>query len=175
MHVDDLLTPWLETLRHELPSLRIRDVHTHVGRNDPDGFRSEPDDLVAALGRAGARAVVFPMHEPDGYRAANDRVLEVAAESDGRLDAFCRVDPHERPAEEAERALDAGARGIKLHPRAEGFALSHPAVAGLCALASERRVPILTHAGRGIPALGSDALALTEGFPDLALILAQAG
>ncbi len=175
MHVDDLLAPWFDALAEGLPSPRIRDVHTHVGRDDPDGFRSEPGDLIARLRRAGARGAVFPMHEPSGYRAANDRVLEIAAGSDGRLDAFCRVDPHDRPVEEAERALDSGARGIKLHPRAERFALSHPAVADVCALASERRVPVLTHAGRGIPALGSDALALTERFPDLALILAHAG
>ncbi len=175
MHVDDLLAPWQAALTAGLPGLRIRDVHTHIGSNDPDGFRSEPAELVAALGRADARGVVFPMHEPSGYPAANDRVLAVAAESDGRLAAFCRVSPHERPAAEAERALDAGARGIKLHPRAEGFALSHPGVAEVCTVAAERRVPVLTHAGRGIPALGRDALALSERHPGLSIVLAHAG
>ena len=175
MHADALLSPWFDVLTEGLPSLLIRDVHTHIGRNDPDGFTSEPAELLAALERAGARGVVFPMHEPGGYASANDRVVEVAAKSDGRLAAFCRVSPLDRPLEEARRALDAGARGIKLHPRAEDFALSHPAVVEVCALAAERRVPILTHAGRGIPALGRDALALTERFPDLPIVLAHAG
>lgn len=175
MHADDLLAPWFDVLMEGLPALLIRDVHTHIGHNDPDGFSSEPAALLAALGRAGACGVVFPMHEPGGYAAANDRVIEIAAKSEGRLAAFCRVNPLERPLEEARRALDSGARGIKLHPRAEDFALSHPAVIEVCALAAERRVPVLTHAGRGIPALGRDALRLAERFPDLPVVLAHAG
>ena len=67
---------------------------------------------------------------------------------------FCRLDPHDDPLAEAERCLDAGARGIKLHPRAEGFGLDHPALQDVFALADERRLPVLCHAGRGIPALG---------------------
>ena len=100
------------------------------------------------------------MAEPDGYRAANDFVLAAAAESDGVLTPFCRVNPHDGAVAEATRALDAGARGIKLHPRAEGFTLAEPAVAELFALANERRLPILIHAGRGIPALGRDSVEL---------------
>ena len=75
------------------------------------------------------------MHEPAGYPPANDRVLEAAAASDGRLVAFCRVDPHATRCAEARRCLDAGARGIKLHPRAEQFTLSEPA----CASSSRSR------------------------------------
>jgi hypothetical protein len=115
------------------------------------------------------------MHEPDGYRHANGVVLEVARDSDGALVPFCRVDPHEHPVAEAERCLGAGARGIKLHPRAEQFALDHPAVRDLMALAHERRVPVLVHAGRGIPALGAHAVELAGAFPDARLILAHAG
>jgi len=175
MHVDDMLGPWLEALVDELPSLDAFDFHTHIGERDPDGFSSAQEDLLAGLERADARAAVFPMHEPGGYRGANDGVLLAARVSDGRLVPFCRVDPHDEPLAEAERSLDAGARGIKLHPRAEGFALSLPAVADLCALAAERRVPVLVHAGRGIPALGRDALVLCERVPGLSLVLAHAG
>jgi hypothetical protein len=118
--------------------------------------------------------VVFPMHEPDGYREANDEVIELAAGSDGRVVALCRVDPGDGALEEATRALDAGARGIKLHPRAEGFTMSHPVVPDLVALAHDRRAPVLIHAGRGIPALGRDTVHLSAGFPDARLILAHA-
>jgi hypothetical protein len=114
------------------------------------------------------------MHEPDGYPAANDRVLAAAAESGGRLVAFCRVDPRADPVAEARRCLDAGAKGIKLHPRAERFTLSEPAVRDIVALAHERRVPVLIHAGRGIPALGQDTVRLSGEFPDARLILAHA-
>ncbi|MGE5636215.1 MAG: amidohydrolase family protein [Nocardioidaceae bacterium] len=175
MLVDELLLPWLERIRAELPGLSLFDAHTHIGEDDPDGFRCSPGELKEALELAGARALVFPLHEPAGYPAANDRVIAAAAASDGRLVPFCRVDPHADPLAEAERALGAGARGIKLHPRAERFTLEHPALPGLFALAHERRLPILCHAGRGIPALGRDALELCARFPDARLILAHAG
>jgi hypothetical protein len=114
------------------------------------------------------------MHEPAGYPAANDRVIAAAVDSGGRLEAFCRVDPRAGALAEAERCLDAGARGIKLHPRAERFTLSEPAVHDLVALAHERRAPVLIHAGRGIPALGQDTVRLSGEFPDARLILAHA-
>ena len=43
----------------------------------------------------------------------------------------------------------------------------------LVALAHERRVPVLIHAGRGIPALGEHTVALSGEFPDAKLILAH--
>ena len=79
------------------------------------------------------------MHEPDGYREPNDMVIREAEASGGKLFPFCRLDPHSAPLAEAERALAAGARGIKLHPRAEGFALDHPDLQPVFALADERR------------------------------------
>lgn len=177
---DRMLAPYFEALRRrfggELPP--IIDVHTHIGRNDPDGFKQEPEELLAREAAIGARAVTFPMHEPEGYRDANDEVLRVVAESEGRLWALCRVDPRSEstdPVAEAERCLDAGAAGIKLHPRAEGFRLAEPAVERLFGLASERSVPILVHAGRGIPALGRDSIRLSEAYPGARVILAHGG
>lgn len=164
---------WLDAVERETGPLSLYDAHTHFGRNDPDGYRQEPSQLLAALEVAGARAVTFPMHEPDGYPAANDEALAAAAASDGRLVAFCRVNPHEGALAEARRCLDAGARGIKLHPRAERFALHEGEVEALVALAGERRVPVLIHAGRGIPALGADTLELAERHPGAHLILAH--
>jgi len=175
MRLGELLRPWTEVVRDQVEGLELFDAHTHLGRNDPDGMRQSPEELVALLELAGARgAFVFPMHEPGGYSAANDAVLEAARASDGLLVAFCRVDPHADPVPEAERCLDAGARGIKLHPRAERFTLDHPGVRSLVALAHERRLPVLIHAGRGIPALGLHAVELAGEFPDARLILAHA-
>jgi uncharacterized protein len=169
------MLPWYERLRDEIPDLAPLDAHTHIGSNDPDGYRCSREQLVTALKRIDARAFVFPMHEPEGYPAANDMVIEEAANSDGRLFAFCRLDPHADAAAEAERALERGARGIKLHPRAEGFTLDHPGLAPVFALADERRLPVLVHAGRGIPALGRNALEATGRHPGMRLILAHAG
>jgi hypothetical protein len=172
---DEHTLPWLACIREEVPGLELFDVHTHIGSNDPDGYRSSTQELVSALELARASAAVFPMHEPEGYGPANDMVLAEAAASDGVLTAFCRLDPEDGPLAEVERCLAAGARGIKLHPRAEGFTLDHPALRGVFELANERRLPVLVHAGRGIPALGRHAVELTGTFPGLRLILAHAG
>ena len=94
--------------------------------------------------------------------------------AEGRIVHFCRVNPHDGALAEAERCLDLGAHGIKLHPRAEQFAMSEPAVEDLTRLAQERGVPILIHAGRGIPALGHDTLELAERYPGARFILAHA-
>jgi uncharacterized protein len=114
------------------------------------------------------------MHEPDGYAAANDAVLEAVAASDGRLTALCRVQPRTADAlGEARRCMDLGAAGIKLHPRAEGFGMDEPVVRDLMALAHERKAVVLMHAGRGIPALGANTVRYSEEFPDARLVLAH--
>ncbi len=169
------MLPWLERLREDVPGLEPLADHTHIGSNDPDGYRCSREQLLGALEQIGARAFVFPMHEPDGYPAANDMVIEEAGTSGGRLFPFCRLDPAAEPLAELERALERGARGIKLHPRAEQFTLDHPALEPVFALASERRLPVLVHAGRGIPALGRNAVEACERHPGMRLILAHAG
>lgn len=175
MFVDEPMQEWLWLLRESVPGLEIFDVHTHIGQNDPDEFSCTAEQLKAALAAADARGVVFPMHEPGGYGAANDTVIEEAARSNGRLVAFCRLDPRADPVAEAERSLANGAAGIKLHPRAEDFALDTPELEDVFALAGERRLPVLVHAGRGIPALGRHVLQICETHPGVRLILAHAG
>src|SRR5215208_1608046 len=172
---DTGLLPWYERMRAEVPDPDVFDAHTHIGANDPDGFSCTRAELVDYLEHLDASAFVFPMHEPNGYPAANDMVASEAAASDGRLFPFCRLDPHDAPLDEVRRCLDNGARGIKLHPRAEGFTLDHPALQDVFALADEQRLPILCHAGRGIPALGRHSVEVCSRHPGLRLILAHAG
>jgi predicted TIM-barrel fold metal-dependent hydrolase len=174
--VDDAgLLPWLERMLREVPGARLLDAHTHIGSNDPDEYHCTRQELVEHLERIDAQAIVFPMHEPDGYPPANDMVIAESEASGGRLFPFCRLDPAAKPLEEARRALDAGARGIKLHPRAENFTLHHPELQPVFELAHERRLPILCHAGRGIPALGRHSIEMCSRYPGLRLILAHAG
>ncbi len=90
-------------------------------------------------------------------------MLEWAGESGGRLVPYCRLDPAEDPVGEAERCLARGARGIKLHPRAQAFEFGTSAAGSIFAVARDAGVPILIHAGRGMAPM--DALA------DLALQL----
>ena len=171
----DQLLSLLDAARAEVPGIELFDAHTHLGSNDPDEFRCTRRELTELLERAGAHAVVFPMHEPDGYPPANDMVLAEAEASGSLLVPFCRLDPNDDPLAETERCLAAGARGIKLHPRAEGFGLHHPALQDVFALADERRLPVLCHAGRGIPALGRHSIEACARYPGMRLILAHAG
>ena len=175
MYSDDVLRPWFEAAVELVPDIELFDAHTHTGSNDPDGNSASAEELIEGLELANARAVVFTMQEPDGYPPANDRIVEEAAASEGRLVPFCRLDPADEPLREAERALGRGARGIKLHPRAERFRLDDERLEGVFALADERRLPMIVHAGRGIPALGRDALEITGRHPGLRLILAHDG
>jgi hypothetical protein len=121
---------------------------------------------------------MFGLDEPDrhpGFRAGNDRTLAFAERSNGRLIPFVRLDLTESPIEEAERCLDRGARGIKLHPRAQRFQLDDGRLAPVFALAAERRVPILIHGGRGLPPIADHLHALVDTYPDAQLIIAHAG
>jgi hypothetical protein len=100
-------------------------------------------------------------------------VLEWAAESGGRIIPYCRLDPGGDAVAEAERCLRLGARGFKLHPRAQGFRFDTAVMALIFEAAAEARVPILIHAGRGMPAM--DALAdIALRHPDVSLVLAHA-
>lgn len=172
--IEEEARQWLDAVEAETGPLALFDTHTHFGRHDPDEFRQEPEQLLATMAHAGARAITFPMHEPDGYREANDEARAIEAGADGRIVHFCRVNPHDGALLEAQRCLDLGAHGIKLHPRAEQFAMSEPAVEDLTRLAEARGVPILIHAGRGIPALGRDTLELAQRYPGAKFILAHA-
>jgi hypothetical protein len=109
------------------------------------------------------------------FRAGNDRTLAFAARSDGRLIPFVRLDLTAGPVEEAKRCLALGARGIKLHPRAQRFLLNDDRLAPIFELAAAERVPILIHGGRGLPPIADDLGHLVERYPDAQLIVAHAG
>ncbi len=172
------LQPFAAELRRLVPAdTELIDVHTHLGR-DEDGMELSPAKLLAIMDDGGVqRACVFPLHDPDrhpAYRVPNDRVLEWAAASEGRLVPFCRVDPAQEPVAEIERCLARGARGIKLHPRAQGFDFAHSAIGDVFRLAYERGVPILIHAGRGMAPVATELCDLALAAP-ATLILAHAG
>jgi uncharacterized protein len=170
---------WDAQLRADLPAdLDLFDAHTHLG-TDIDGMVGRYEELIGVMDGYGiSRAFMFCLDEPDrhpGFRAGNDRTLEFAARSEGRLVPFVRLALDEGPLEEARRCLDLGARGIKLHPRAQKFLLDDERLAPIFALAAERGVPILIHAGRGLPPIAAELEHLVDANPGSQLILAHAG
>ncbi|MDQ3778679.1 MAG: amidohydrolase family protein [Actinomycetota bacterium] len=174
-----LLSTYDEELRRLLPEgAEIFDAHLHLG-HDIDGFSGQYEELERIMDTYGiSRAFMFCMDEPDrvpAFEAPNDRSLRDAERSRGRLVPFVRLDMNERPIEEAVRCLDRGARGIKLHPRAQRFALNDERLAPVFELAADRRVPILIHGGRGLPPIADHLSRLVDRYPDAQLIIAHAG
>jgi predicted TIM-barrel fold metal-dependent hydrolase len=175
----ELVARWDEELRRILPvDQPIFDAHIHLG-NDIDGMVGSFDELTRNNERYGIeRSFMFCLDEPDrhpAFRAANDRTLAYAERSGGALVPFVRLDLTEEPIAEATRCLDNGARGIKLHPRAQRFALNDERLAPVFALAAERRVPILIHGGRGLPPIADHLARLHDRYPEAPLIIAHAG
>jgi uncharacterized protein len=174
-----LVERYEEDVRRRLPERAgLFDAHVHAGR-DIDGMVAPVEELTDFLLRWNVeRAFTFCLDEPDrqpAFRAANDRTLQAAERSGGLLVPFVRLDLAEKPVEEAKRCLDAGARGIKLHPRAQGFLLDDQRLEPIFALAAERRVPILIHGGRGLPPIAEHLRQLHDAYPDGSLIIAHAG
>jgi predicted TIM-barrel fold metal-dependent hydrolase len=174
-----LIAGYDEELEREIPQgTQIFDAHVHLG-HDIDGFSGVYEELERINDRYGIqRCFMFCLDEPDrhpAFRAANDRTLEYAKRSAGRLIPFARLDLAEEPVEEARRCIDAGARGIKLHPRAQRFLLNDERLAPIFALAAERRVPILIHGGRGLPPIADHLDRLVEAYPEAQLIIAHGG
>jgi predicted TIM-barrel fold metal-dependent hydrolase len=168
-----------EELRRELPvDAEIFDAHVHLG-DDIDGMSGRFDELMEITDRYGiSRTFMFCMDEPDrhpAFRAPNDRSLEFAKRSKGRFIPFVRLDLSEDPVEEATRCLELGARGIKLHPRAQRFLLNDQRLAPIFELAAERRVPILIHGGRGLPPIADHLARLIDANPGSQLIIAHGG
>jgi uncharacterized protein len=176
---EELFAGFEAELRADLPAgADIFDAHTHLG-DDIDGMAGRFEELETMMDRYGiSRCNVFCLDEPDrhpGFRAGNDRTLEFAARSNGRMIPYVRLDLTEDPIDEAKRGLDLGARGIKLHPRAQKFMLDDERLAPVFAISAERRVPILIHGGRGLPPIADNLARLVAAYPEAQLIIAHAG
>jgi uncharacterized protein len=174
-----LMARWDDELRKELPEgADIFDAHTHLG-TDIDGMVGIYEDLERGMNTYGiSRCFMFCLDEPDrhpGFRAGNDRTLEFAKRSQGRMIPFVRLDLAEDPIGEATRMLDRGAKGIKLHPRAQKFLLDDERLSPIFELAADRNVPILIHGGRGLPPIADDLGRVADRYPEAQLIVAHAG
>ncbi|HET8639803.1 MAG TPA: amidohydrolase family protein [Solirubrobacterales bacterium] len=151
----------------------VFDVHSHTGA-DVDGSARTCEEQVEALAGVGGRSVIFPFCVSGGYEAENRRVIEESRSHPDRLVPFARLDPRVATAADAAAALTAGARGFKLHPRAEDFRLDHPGVEAIASVAAEARVPVLIHAGIGVGSFGDTLTDLAGRHPACPIVLAHA-
>jgi hypothetical protein len=174
MYADNLLSPWYGCAREQLANVRVFDCHTHVGIRDPSGFSATLVELLDALELVDGRAAVYPLKEPSGYGESNLRLIEATLETEGRLVAFARLDPADAPAQRGAEALEAGARGLKLHPAGEDFELSDRRLSEVWELADRERLPVVVHAGPELESIGETLLEVASGYSGLRLIAAHA-
>ena len=166
--------PFARAVLSRVPGAELFDAHVHVGISDPAALLATEEEALGALAELDSGGLVFALKEPAGYGEANERMAQLAGEHPGRLASLVRLDPADDPLAMAERCLALGAAGLKLHPRGEGFAIADPRLDDVFALASERRLPIMIHAGVGDPAVGAEALMRARAHPDARFILAHA-
>jgi len=99
--------------------------------------------VASILGTWGRESpTYFP--SPDDVRHANDAMLEMAADSGGRIRAWCVVNPNHpaRAVEEIERAAEGGAVGLKL---AASRRCTDPLLDPVIEAAHQREWPVLHH------------------------------
>jgi predicted TIM-barrel fold metal-dependent hydrolase len=152
------------------------DVHVHLGR-DRDGHHSVLEDVVAEMDRWQVeRAAVFALNDPgpgEDFVGANDAVLAAASRYPGRLVPVCRVNPRSAALAEIERAGDAGARGLKLHPVAQRVAPESPESLECIEAAAVRGWPVVIHAGFGARPLAHALSEVAARVPTARLVLAH--
>ncbi|MDD7700430.1 MAG: amidohydrolase family protein [Eubacteriales bacterium] len=184
-----------------MPRYPVFDIHTHpyppalaaraVGNLEAFyGFRAEGDgtyeDLAAHAAAAGVRGFLFfsVATTPHQVPKINDTIAALVARSqkeDGFLAAgFAAMHPDFPDMEkELDRALSLGLRGVKMHPDLQKVAIDDPRMRRLCALLSERGMPLYLHMGDSRPEYRySEAARLCrvkKEFPGLTVVAAHLG
>ena len=120
----------------------IFDAHLHLG-HDIDGMVGDYDQLIELMVATASRARSCSVStSPTGIRLPRrQRPHARLRRALGRpADPVRAARPERDAARGGERCLDAGARGIKLHPRAQRFDATDERLGPVFALAAERRV-----------------------------------
>ena len=162
-------------------ALELRSTRTRTwASNDPDGCKATPAEIARGARRAPASAARCSSRctSPTATRGANDAVLAACAASGGRL-MRARADRPRRARRRWPRrgaAWTAGARGFKLHPRSDAFALPHPGRrAARRARRRRRGCRCSSTRAAGSRASATRPRHLAAALPGARLILAHAG
>ncbi|WP_176522860.1 amidohydrolase family protein [Blastococcus aggregatus] len=177
------------------------DCHVHVGARDrwiPEGLRladqlaaPEVREVLAGGGPTGDRLLAYLDSQgvdvavaiPSGREPVQEYALDEAVGTD-RILPFVQYDPRSAP--DASRrfaaAIDAGARGLKVHPMSHQLPANDRSLYPLFAIAEERRIPVMVHVGSsvfpGAKMRFCDPLLVDEvaaDFPDLQVLCAHSG
>jgi predicted TIM-barrel fold metal-dependent hydrolase len=201
----------------DVESLTAIDVHVHAGTSGKSPQPPQPagptrdDTLARATARSGVggqtpdqtaayyreRKIACAIWGVDigGTRGArpgavsNDEMLEAAQRNSDVLIPFVMVDPWRNDAGvgEAQRLIEAGARGFKFHPPSQGFYANDQRMYPLYEVIAAAKLPALFHTGQTAVGQGAGAgggIRLKYGnpiylddvavdFPDMPIIMAH--
>jgi predicted TIM-barrel fold metal-dependent hydrolase len=134
------------------------------------------EDLLKQMDSSGVDVSValgFAWADDDLCERHNDYLLETAAKSDGRIVAFCTVNPaHDGWEDEALRCARAGAKGLgELRPDSQHWDLNGDAGEALAEVARREKLALLFHVsepvGRSYPGKEGGALTDFDAFAQL--------
>lgn len=128
----------------------------------------------AGITRCAAHSVATTAHQ---VNSINDFVLNAWKTYPDRIIPFAAMHPNvENPHDVAESILNAGFRGIKLHPEIQGFKIDAPEVLDMLAPFAGR-IPVLVHAGdyRYDNSSPDRLKHVMREFPNLTLVCAHLG
>lgn len=144
--------------------MKIIDIHTHIY---PDDIAQKATDSVKAFYGIGdsnmdgtegmllqrgrqagiSQFVILPVAiRPDRAQHINDFILEKAAQNPDYIPFGTVHAAMDGLTEETQRLLDAGVKGIKMHPDSQRFAIDDPRLYPLYETI-QGRVPVLLHMG----------------------------
>ena len=162
-------------------------------RAELEGYAADPRKLLARMDEDGVgRVGLINYVSPDlmGFTdEANPWMIKYASVDPSRLLAFGSVNPRfsKDVAGDTARAIDAGAKALKVHPphqlfRANAYQDSLPALADLYRVAEQAGVPVTIHTGTSVfPGARSrfgdpmDVDDVAIDFPKLNILLAHGG
>ncbi|WP_433282192.1 amidohydrolase family protein [Pseudonocardia xinjiangensis] len=162
---------------HQHADAPVQDVGSRAAEIRAEMDKAGVDRSCLLLGDYGLR-----LGEGDlSIEAENRLATDLAREDPEHFIAFFGIDPRRPGAVELFRdALDAGARGLKLHP-CSGYSPSDPVCRPLYALAGERGVPVAVHTGpMAAPLVSTYASPIhldepAADFPDTTFVILHAG
>src|SRR5215204_3384493 len=169
----------------DVDSLIAIDIHVHAGTSSkapaPSDAGPTRDDTLARITQRSGVGGQTPEQTAAYYRerkiacaiwgvdtgstrgarpgaVSNDEMLEAASQNSDVLIPFVMVDPWRDDAPvEAQRLIDAGARGFKFHPPSQGFYANDERLYPLYEVITKAGVPALFHTGQTAVGQGASA------------------
>lgn len=158
--------------------MTVIDIHTHIGHlPGVVGEVFSAEDLHYICDQEGVRFMLASSASACtvGQHYATQEALEMVRKHGNCLGGMLWINPHD-PAwmEDVGPAVEAGFRGVKIHPVLDHYAVDRPALDDVFGCAREHAWPILTHTDVDGSSMSADCYEpLIQTYPDVPLILAH--